>query len=113
MLPLLLCVAALAAPASALAQEAAPADATATRKLTEAEKEQLLDQAVERRELLEEVLPPPKRQVHGEVGVAVGTGGFRSIYGTSVVPLGEEGTAVISLEHTDWGNQGYRRRHRR
>lgn len=112
-LPLLLCLAVAALPASAMAQDAAPAETSGTFKLSEAEKEKLLDKAVEERELLEEVLPPPRRQIHGEVGVAIGTGGFRSIYGTSVVPLGEDGTAIISLEHTDWGNQNYRRRHRR
>jgi hypothetical protein len=37
------------------------------------------------------------RQMHGEVGVAVGTGGYRSAYITSVMPLGEKGTLALSF----------------
>lgn len=37
------------------------------------------------------------RQMHGEVGVAVGTGGYRSAYITSVMPLGENGTLALSF----------------
>jgi hypothetical protein len=37
------------------------------------------------------------RQVHGEVGVAVGTGGYRSAYVTSVMPIGERGTLALSI----------------
>jgi hypothetical protein len=110
---LLLSFAALAAGSPALAQETAPTEEASAHRLSETEKERLLDEAVERRELLEEALPPPKRQVRGEVGVAVGSGGFRSIYGVSEVPLGEAGTAIISFENTDWGNRGRARRHRR
>lgn len=110
---ILLSLAALAAASPALAQEAAPAEQASAHRLSEAEKERLLDEAVERRELLEEALPPLKRQVHGEVGLAVGTGGFRSIYAVSEVPIGETGTAIISFENTDWGERGRARRHRR
>jgi hypothetical protein len=103
-----LLAAALLVPASAAAQER-PVE----HKLSEAEKERLLDEAVERRELLEEALPAPKRRVHGEVGVAIGTGGFRSIYGSSVVPIGEEGSAAIAFEHSEWDDRRGKRRHRR
>ena len=37
------------------------------------------------------------RQMHGEVGVAVGTGGYRSAYITSVMPLGDKGTLALSV----------------
>lgn len=37
------------------------------------------------------------RQMHGEVGVAVGTGGYRSAYITSIMPLGEKGTLALSF----------------
>ena len=98
--------------AQAPAGEAAPADAPGMLRLSEAEKEDLLDAAVEKREAAEEALPEERRKVHGEVGFAIGTGGFRSIYGTSAVPLGENGMAVISFENTDFGKREHWRRRR-
>lgn len=50
---------------------------------------------------------PRERKVHGEVGVAVGTGGYRSGYITSVMPLGETGTLVISLGQEKNGYRHY------
>jgi hypothetical protein len=47
------------------------------------------------------------RQVHGEVGFTVGTGGYRSAYGTAVVPLEGDGVAIISLGSTDFGRNRY------
>ncbi len=38
------------------------------------------------------------RQIHGEVGFAVGTGGMRSVYGTVVAPIGDSGMASFSFE---------------
>jgi hypothetical protein len=40
--------------------------------------------------------PVLDRGVHGEVGVAVGTGGYRSMYGVVGVPLGDRGSAVLA-----------------
>jgi len=51
----------------------------------------------------------PDRQIHGEVGLEVGTGGQRAAYGMAVVPLGENGAAAFAFE-TD--RMKYRR-HRR
>ena len=51
----------------------------------------------------------PDRKIHGEVGVEVGTGGYRAAYGTAVVPVGDTGMAAISVE-TDRGNYRWRRR---
>jgi hypothetical protein len=48
----------------------------------------------------------PARQVHGEVGFTVGTGGYRSAYGTAIVPLKDDGVAIISLGSTDFGSRG-------
>lgn len=42
----------------------------------------------------------PDRRPHGEVGVAVGTGGYRSIYGSTVMPLGKDGVLALSFENT-------------
>jgi hypothetical protein len=38
---------------------------------------------------------PSDRAVHGEVGVAVGTGGYRSFYGVAGMPLGDSGSLVL------------------
>jgi hypothetical protein len=38
------------------------------------------------------------RRVHGEMGIEVGTGGERAIYGTAVVPIGQNGVAAFSYE---------------
>lgn len=48
------------------------------------------------------------RQMHGEVGVAVGTGGYRSAYITSVMPLGDNGTLALSFSQ-DKNARGYYR----
>ncbi len=44
-----------------------------------------------------------KRQVHGEVGVSVGTGGYRSGYVSSLIPIGETGTLGVAVSKTDFG----------
>lgn len=43
-------------------------------------------------------------QIHGEVGAMVGTGGARGIYGTAIVPLGENGSAILSFEKSQFGD---------
>jgi hypothetical protein len=50
------------------------------------------------------------RRVHGEVGVAIGTGGYRSIYGTAVAPLGNDGVFAFSFENTQFDQGRYYRR---
>ena len=47
-----------------------------------------------------------KRQVHGEVGVSVGTGGYRSGYVSSLIPIGETGTLGVAVSQTDYGKHG-------
>jgi hypothetical protein len=46
------------------------------------------------------------RRVHGEVGVGVGTGGYRSIYMRSDMPIGESAHLGIAFEDTRYGG-GY------
>lgn len=48
----------------------------------------------------------PDRSPHGEVGISVGTGGYRSIYGSTVMPLGKNGVLAMSFENTQ--NDPYR-----
>lgn len=47
-----------------------------------------------------------KRQVHGEMGVSVGTGGYRSGYVSSLIPIGETGTLGVAVSKTDFGKHG-------
>lgn len=54
--------------------------------------------------------PSRDRAVHGEVGVAIGTGGYRALYGTAGVPLGEDGFAILSVADERFGKQRFRRR---
>ena len=41
-----------------------------------------------------------KRRVHGEVGVAVGTGGYRSAYMLTEFPVGETGALSVAVSET-------------
>jgi hypothetical protein len=54
-------------------------------------------------------LTPRDRAIHGEVGFAVGTGGYSAIYGTAVAPLGNDGIIALSLANERFG-QGSRYR---
>lgn len=45
------------------------------------------------------------RRVHGEVGVSVGTGGYRSGYVVTHIPIGGSGSATIALSKTDFGDR--------
>lgn len=51
--------------------------------------------------------PPPR--VHGEIGVGIGTGGYREAFGTAFYPIGEDGMAAISFDFVDWNRRRYRR----
>jgi hypothetical protein len=88
----------LALPAAAMAApDQAASPATSERRLSPDQIEKVLDDAARKREqarLPDESLPPP---IHGEVGFSVGTGGYRSAYGTAVVPLTGDGVAILSV----------------
>jgi hypothetical protein len=45
------------------------------------------------------------RKIHGMVDVTVGTGGYRSAYVRSDVPIGATGTASFAFGETHFGNQ--------
>lgn len=51
----------------------------------------------------------PDHKIHGEVGVEVGTGGARAVFGSAVVPLGDSAVAAFSFE-SDARNYRWRRR---
>lgn len=46
------------------------------------------------------------RRIHGEVGVSVGTGGYRSGYVTAVMPVGKTGTLAVAVSETKFGRHG-------
>lgn len=100
--------------AHALAPDAVAPAAPSERRLSDAEIERVLDAAAAKREASEQAGDQPGRQVHGEVGVSIGTGGYRSVFGTAVVPVLSDGVAILSFETTDFGTQrrviGQRRR---
>lgn len=43
------------------------------------------------------------RKVYGEVSVGIGTGGYRSVYARTDVPLGETGRLSLAFEDTRYG----------
>jgi hypothetical protein len=46
-----------------------------------------------------------KRGIHGEVGMEMGSHGTHALWGTAAVPLGDTGTAVVSVMT---GSENYR-----
>ena len=94
---------ALAAPVSAAAPTlAAPAEY----RLSEAEIEKVLAEAARKREAQALTATRTGPEIHGEVGFSIGTGGYRSIHGTAVVELPDDGFASFSFESSDFGRSG-------
>lgn len=50
----------------------------------------------------------PDGRIHGEIGFEVGSGGYTSVFGTTVVPLGSDGFAAFSFERSDFGRRRFR-----
>ena len=88
----------------AAAAPAASALAPAQR-LSDAEVARVLDEAARKREAAEAAAPERKRIVEGEVGVEVGSGGYRSVYGSAFVPIGEEGGALVTFSNQSGGDR--------
>lgn len=80
------------------------------RRLSEAQVSEVLADAAARREASEPDQVPPERTIHGEVGVSVGTGGYRAAFGTAVVPLGPTSGAVISIATETYRDRNVRYR---
>lgn len=87
------------------AERVATAD---VRRLSPVEVKAILDAAAARREA---DIVPETRRVEGEVGVAIGTGGYREVFGTAVVPIGKDGAAIVSFDTIE-SERGRVRRHR-
>lgn len=94
------------APALAAAQEATPAISD-TLRLTDEQKAEVLGRNTEdsvdaaRAGLSGE--GSPKRQIHGEIGAMIGTGGARGIYGAAAIPIGDHAGATVSFESSRFG----------
>lgn len=102
--PWLIAAALTAAPGLA-ADRPAMAD---VHRLSPAEVKAILDTAAARRD----TAPPPEgRQIEGVIGIGIGTGGTREAFGTAVVPLGRDATAILSVD-TASSDRGQVRRHR-
>ena len=93
-----LLVAIFAAPA-AHAQETVVA-------LSPADKDKLLNAAAARAQA-----PPNEpaiywgRRVHGEVGMFVGTGGARGVFGSAIMPVGDDGSVALAIETSRFGRR--------
>lgn len=84
----------------------APAPFADERRLSPAEVERILEEAARKRVAADKT---PARAIEGEVGVTISTGGTREVFGTAVVPVGREGTAILSIG----GEESSRRTRRR
>ena len=113
-LGLIIVAALLPVPAWAQAGQPAPS-LPSERRLTPDQIEAVLAEAARKRETtqlrgapeeMERVARPP---IAGEVGVSVGTGGYREVFGTAIVPMGEDGAAAISLDMINVGRRRDRR----
>jgi len=73
--------------------------------LSPAEKAKLLDAAAERPRPASGELPINGlgSQIHGEVGMFVGTGGSRGVFGSAVAPLGQNGQIAVAFENSRFG----------
>jgi hypothetical protein len=116
MRPSLILLAVSLVPAEVMAQVDEPAPSSPSeRRLTPEQIEAVLAEAAKKREAAPVPLDPdmaepaPGPRVHGEVGLSIGTGGYREIFGTAIYPLGDDGVAAISLDFVDWGKRRYPR----
>ena len=94
---------------SAPALAAEPAQIAPVHSLSQAEIDRILDAAAARRESADTVdrqieAEGLRPEVHGEVGFGIGTGGYRSAFGTAVVPMGD-GVGVFSFDTTNFGSR--------
>ena len=90
---------------------AAPAAATETYILTPEQVEAAMQSASVKPAAVTASEPvSPRRQVHGEVGAMIGTGGARGLFGTMLAPIGDDGFAALQFETTRTGERRIRRR---
>lgn len=49
---------------------------------------------------------PDLSLIHGSASVSIGTGGYRSVSATAVMPVGNDGILGIAVRQTDYGKNG-------
>ena len=87
---------------------ATPALAADEHRLSPAEVEKILEAAAVKNAAVP-APPTPPRPIQGEVGVSIGSDGTREAFGTAIMPVGEDGIAIISIDGGDSGRP--KRRH--
>jgi hypothetical protein len=55
---------------------------------------------------------PQPLKMHGEAGVTIGSGGYRSVYAVAIMPLGDGATLGVSASDTHFGNNRWARGNR-
>ena len=95
---------AVSIPTLAIAAEPEPTATHSEYRLSPEQIEQVLADAARKREATDggvQVAPSapesPPPAVHGEVGVSIGTGGHRSVFGTAVMGLPGNGSGILSV----------------
>ncbi|WP_253201190.1 hypothetical protein [Sphingomonas quercus] len=96
---------------AALAQSAPPADGD-TIRLTDAQRQAILDRSTEdsAARARGESTGKGLGGIHGEVGAMIGSNGTRGIYGTAAIPLSDNAGAIVSFESSRYGYPRYDRR---
>ena len=102
----LLAAPALAQPATAPADQTAPI-ATADKALTDAQIRDWINAAppptvADPHDGVVVDKPAPLR-MHGEAGVTIGSGGYRSVYVATIMPLGDNATLGVAASDTHFG----------
>lgn len=91
--------------AALLLTVAAHADPAAVIRLSPEEIARVQAEAEQRAEPAATETADSKPRIHGEVGMSIGTGGAREIYGAANMPLGADGQAQISGSDQRWPQQ--------
>lgn len=89
---------------------ATPDSASDTVALTPEQREAALEHGAARADPAFADPTKSDRAIHGEMGVAVGTGGYRAAYGTAAVPIGNDAAAAFSFEADRYRNKHRRRK---
>jgi hypothetical protein len=91
------------------ATPAAPSTSSDSVRLTDEQRMAILDHnTVESSAAARGELTGPERadrRIHGEIGAMIGTNGTRGIYGVAEIPLGNNGSAIVSYENTRYGHR--------
>lgn len=98
---------------TASTEPAAPSTETGTIRLSDAQRDRILDESTEDSAAAArgELTGPERaaRGIHGEVGVMIGSNGTRGAFGAADIPLGDNAAASISVESSRIGFPRQRR----